>query len=216
MEYALLIGVILFLVIMAGYGYGRGFIKIVLSMVAMIVTIILASVLTIPISGIVKDTSVGEGIQTSVEELVKSANVIDAESINNLDFPDAILKPVIDGADNAVQAIEVYVADALTGIIINAITFLILFICIYIIIKIIISALNIVSKLPIINGVNKWAGAAIGLIQGLIIVWVGCLILAACSDKSWAQEAFVQINNNSLLSYIYNNNMIIWLVTKVL
>ena len=48
MEYALLIGVIVFLIAMIAYGYMRGFIKIILTMVATIATIVLAAVLTIP------------------------------------------------------------------------------------------------------------------------------------------------------------------------
>lgn len=216
MEYALLIGVILFLAVMAAYGYKRGFVRIVLSMFAMIVTIILASVLTIPVSGFIKETSVGEGIRASVEEMVEGADIIDAESINNLDLPKSMLEPIAEGAESTQQAIGTYVADALTDTIINSLTFLILVIVIYIILKIVIAALDVVTKLPVLNSINKGAGAVIGLVQGLLFVWVGCLVLAACSDKPWAQEAFRQINDNELLSFIYNNNMIIWIITKLL
>ena len=216
MEYALLIGVILFLAVMAAYGYKRGFVRIVLSMLAMIVTIILASVLTIPVSGFIKETSVGEGIRASVEEMVEGADIIDAESINNLDLPKTMLEPIAEGAESTQQAIGTYVADALTDTIINSLTFLILVIVIYIILKIVIAALDVVTKLPVLNSINKGAGAVIGLVQGLLFVWVGCLVLAACSDKPWAQEAFRQINDNELLSFIYNNNMIIWIITKLL
>ncbi|MFQ9933202.1 MAG: CvpA family protein [Lachnospiraceae bacterium] len=216
MEYALLIGVILFLAVMAAYGYKRGFVRIVLSMLAMIVTIILASVLTIPVSGFIKETSVGEGIRASVEEMVEGADIIDAESINNLDLPKSMLEPIAEGAESTQQAIGTYVADALTDTIINSLTFLILVIVIYIILKIVIAALDVVTKLPVLNSINKGAGAVIGLVQGLLFVWVGCLVLAACSDKPWAQEAFRQINDNELLSFIYNNNMIIWIITKLL
>lgn len=216
MEYALLIGVILFLAVMAAYGYKRGFVRIVLSMLAMIVTIILASVLTIPVSGFIKETSVGEGIRASVEEMVEGADIIDAESINNLDLPKSMLEPIAEGAESTQQAIGTYVADALTDTIINSLTFLILVIVIYIILKIVIAALDVVAKLPVLNSINKGAGAVIGLVQGLLFVWVGCLVLAACSDKPWAQEAFRQINDNELLSFIYNNNMIIWIITKLL
>ena len=216
MEYALLIGVILFLAVMAAYGYKRGFVRIVISMLAMIVTIILASVLTIPVSGFIKETSVGEGIRASVEEMVEGADIIDAESINNLDLPKSMLEPIAEGAESTQQAIGTYVADALTDTIINSLTFLILVIVIYIILKIVIAALDVVTKLPVLNSINKGAGAVIGLVQGLLFVWVGCLVLAACSDKPWAQEAFRQINDNELLSFIYNNNMIIWIITKLL
>lgn len=216
MEYALLIGVVIFLAVMAVYGYMRGFVRIILSMAATIVTIVLAAVLTIPVSGVVKNTEIGENIRKSIGELVEEAELINVDSINTLDFPEAILKPIADGAKDTEQALQEYVSDALTDTIINAITFLILAVVIYIAIRIIISVLDIFTKLPILNGVNKGAGAVAGLVQGLLFVWVASLILAACSDKAWAQDAFRQINDNELLSFIYNNNMIIWLISKVL
>lgn len=216
MEYALLIGVILFLAVMTVYGYMKGIVKIVLSMVAMIVTIILATILTIPASAIIKNTAIGEGIHESVEEIVESAEIIDVESINELDFPKAMLEPIAEGAAETKEALQTYVTDALTETIINAGTFLVLLIVIYIVVRIVISILNLVAKLPVINGINKGAGAVAGFVQGMLFVWAACLILAACSDKTWAQEAFRQINNNQLLSFIYNNNMIIYLVAQVL
>ena len=70
------------------------------------------------------------------------------------------------------------------------------------------------AKLPLFNSINKSGGLVIGLAKGLIYVWIACLVLTAFSDKAWAQEAFRQINNNKLLTIIYEYNPIIFLVTK--
>ena len=87
-------------------------------------------------------------------------------------------------------------------------------IVIYIILSIIINVLDFVAKLPLISNINKSGGLVIGLVKGLIYVWIACLALTAFSDKAWAQEAFRQINNNKLLTIIYEYNPIIFLVTK--
>lgn len=216
MEYALLIGVIIFLVAMIAYGYMRGLIKIVFSMVATIATIVLAAVLTIPFSGVLKNTGIGEGIEASVREIVEQAHIIDEESVMELDFPKAVLEPIAKGTQNAQETIQEYVIEELTDTIIKALTFLVLTLIIYIIVRIIIGVLDVFSKLPIINGINKWAGAVVGLVQGLLFIWIASLILTAFSDKEWAQEVFRQINDNGFLSFIYNNNMVIWLVTRLL
>ncbi len=216
MEYALLIGVIIFLIAMIAYGYMRGLIKIVFSMVATIATIILAAVLTIPFSGVLKNTGIGDGIEASVREIVEEAHIIDEESVMELDFPKAVLEPIAKGTKDAQDAIQEYVIEELTDTIIKALTFLGLTLIIYIVIRIIIGVLDVFSKLPIINGINKWAGAVIGLVQGLLFIWIASLILTAFSDKEWAQEVFRQINDNGFLSFIYNNNMVIWLVTRLL
>lgn len=216
MEYALLIVVIIFLIAMIAYGYMRGLIKIVFSMVATIATIVLAAVLTIPFSGVLKNTGIGEGIEASVREIVEQAHIIDEESVMELDFPKAVLEPIAKGTQNAQETIQEYVIEELTDTIIKALTFLVLTLIIYIIVRIIIGVLDVFSKLPIINGINKWAGAVVGLVQGLLFIWIASLILTAFSDKEWAQEVFRQINDNGFLSFIYNNNMVIWLVTRLL
>lgn len=216
MEYALLIGVVAFLALMMVYGYVRGLIKIVLSMAATIVTIVLATILTMPVASFIEDSSVGKGMRESVNEIVSKAEIKEIEQIYELDFPKAILEPIAEGATNIKENLAEYIAQSLTHTIITALTFLVLVIVIYIIVRIVISVLDLVAKLPIINGVNKMAGGIIGLIQGLLFVWIGCLIVTACSDKEWAQEVFRQINDNSLLSFIYNNNLIVWLISSVL
>lgn len=216
MEYAILIGVLVFLAVMALYGYARGFVKIVLSMVAMIATLVLSALLVGPVSSVVKDMEIGESIRESVNEIVAEAEIVDTESIYNLDLPEALLDTIADGTKVTEDAIQDYVSEALTDIVITALTFLVLVIVIYIAIKIVITVLDVITKLPFLNGVNKSAGAVIGLIQGMIYVWIACLIVTAFGDKEWAQEVFAQINANGFLKFIYNNNMIIWLVTNLI
>ena len=77
-----------------------------------------------------------------------------------------------------------------------------------------IKVFDFVSKLPLIKNVNQTGGLAIGLVQGLLFVWLACLVVTAFGDKAWAQEAFRQINANPLLTFIYENNPIIFLITK--
>jgi len=57
MEYGLLIGVLVFLFVMGLYGYMRGFLKIVLSVVAMFVTLLAVTFLSTPVGDIVKENT---------------------------------------------------------------------------------------------------------------------------------------------------------------
>ena len=107
-------------------------------------------------------------------------------------------------------------AKEITDTAFNAGVYLVVTIIVYIIVKVIISMLNFVAKLPLIKEVNKIGGFAIGVVYGLVVLWAACLVLTACSSKPWAKEIFVAINKNSFLGFVYNNNLITWLVTKVL
>ncbi len=216
MEYTLLIGVLIFLALMTAYGYIRGLIKIVFSLVAMVATIIVAAILTIPVSSVLKNTSAGDSVREYVQEMVDAADIVDVESISNLGLPEIILKPIEEGAEKTAMEINEFAVDALTDTIINALSFFVLSVIIYIVIRIIFVVLNVFAKLPLINEVNKWTGAAVGFVNGLLYLWVAALALAAFGSKPWAQEALRLINENAILSFIYNHNLIVWLAAHVL
>lgn len=217
MDYAILIGVLVVLGLSALYGYKKGFIHIVLSMVAMLVTTILAGLLTVPVSAMISSaTSFDESIHESVSELVASSGVMDVNSISKLNLPTQIEEIIIDGASGAVEGFNEYLVSTVSDLILKAITFFVLIIIIYIIVRIVIFMLDFISKLPVINSINKSGGLVVGLLQGLLFVWIACLIVTAFGDKAWAQEVFAQINANPLLTFIYNNNLIIFIVTTLI
>lgn len=214
MDYIILIGVIGFLALSAFIGYKRGMVKIVLSMAAMIVAYVLAAALTVPVSMALKSaTPVYDTIEKSVSTMVKESKV-DSTSIEKLNLPARIEEKIMEGANDVASGFNEYLVETISNLILKALTFFIVMIVIYIILNIIIKVLDFVAKLPLFNSINKSGGLVIGLAKGLIYVWIACLVLTAFSDKAWAQEAFRQINNNKLLTIIYEYNPIIFLVTK--
>ena len=214
MDYIILIGVIGFLALSAFIGYKRGMVKIVLSMAAMIIAYVLAAALTVPVSMALKSaTPVYDTIEKSVSTMVKESKV-DSTSIEKLNLPAQIEEKIMEGANDVASGFNEYLVETISNLILKALTFFIVMIVIYIILNIIIKVLDFVAKLPLFNSINKSGGLVIGLAKGLIYVWIACLVLTAFSDKAWAQEAFRQINNNKLLTIIYEYNPIIFLVTK--
>ena len=214
MDYIILIGVIGFLALSAFIGYKKGMVKIVLSMAAMIVAYVLSAALTVPVSTALKSaTPVYDTIEKSVSTMVKESKV-DSTSIEKLNLPTQIEEKIMEGANEVASGFNEYLVKTISNLILKALTFFIVMIVIYIILSIIINVLDFVAKLPLISNINKSGGLVIGLVKGLIYVWIACLALTAFSDKAWAQEAFRQINNNKLLTIIYEYNPIIFLVTK--
>lgn len=217
MDYAILIGVLAVLGLSALYGYKRGLVRILLSMVAMLVTFVLAGLLTIPVSAMVEAvTPLDEKISESVTELVAENEVVDIAGIEKLDLPEPIKEVLVEGATAIETGFNEYIVTAIADMLLRAIVFFILIIVIYIVVRIVIKMLDFISRLPVVNTINKSGGLVVGLLQGLLIIWIACLVVTAFADKPWAQEVFAQINANSLLTFIYNNNLITFIVTKFL
>ena len=214
MDYVILIGVVAVLAICGFVGYKQGMVKILLSMVAMLVTYILAASLTIPVSAALKATTPAyDTIEKSVSSMVEESKV-DSTSIEALNLPTQIEEKIMEGATAVNDGFNKYLVDTISDLILKALTFFVLIVVIYIAVCIVIKVFDFVSKLPLIKNVNQTGGLAIGLVQGLLFVWIGCLVVTAFGDKAWAQEAFRQINDNALLTFIYENNPIIFLITK--
>jgi len=75
-------------------------------------------------------------------------------------------------------------------------------------------ALDLISKLPLLNGVNKTAGLLAGLLHGLVIVWVFFLIITVFGGTKIGQQALEMIGESEILSFIYNNNLLLKFITS--
>lgn len=220
-----------FLICMAFVGYKKGFLKIILSLAALIVTITLSVILTPVVSEVLKEnTKVYDTIYEKMEEFVSKEVSSDTpenreaqdQALSGIALPESITKTLVNnntgesylklGADSLAS----YTAHSLTGIVINVISFIIIFIIISIVFSILMHIANIFSKIPIIRGINKIAGIAAGLLQGLVILWILGMVITACGAMSWGQSALGIIESSAFLSFIYNNNLLTMLLFSVL
>ena len=103
---------------------------------------------------------------------------------------------------------SVYLADR----VIRVIIFTVLFIVFYAFLHIIIVWLNLISRLPILYGLNKIAGAVLGLAEALIFIWVGALVLTLFSGSEIGKSMITQINGSIWLTWLYDHNMLSYLV----
>lgn len=72
---------------------------------------------------------------------------------------------------------------------------------------------NLISKLPVIHGINKSTGVAAGIVHGLFILWFLCIALMLFEDSETGRIILAYIKRSDLLSVIYKHNIlkdIIW------
>lgn len=234
MQNILLIGVLIFLAFFAYSGYRRGFIKIALSLAAVIVTLIIVSLLSPYVSSFLKEntplyTKIQSEMQDYIQEKIESnadAQIADAagqqDAIGGLPIPKALRDSLIENNKAevydklGVTSFSAYASDYLSMMLLNSIAFMITFVAVSIVIRLIIHVIDLISRLPVINGINKTAGIAAGLVEGIIILWIACLFLTAISGTELGQSVFKMINDSKILSFIYNNNYLIRMITGLL
>lgn len=75
-------------------------------------------------------------------------------------------------------------------------------------------ALKIVSYLPVIHTANVLLGLLMGIIKGLLVLWLMSLIITLFSTTAWASEVIEQIYENPYLTFLYEHNVILQLLQR--
>ena len=222
-----------YLIGMMLYGHYRGFIKIAVSAMSLFITLFAARV-AIPQAAawLEHNTAVYEtmkesalkasGLDEKMEEMAQTAGLAgkagERAVIESLEIPDQIKKLLIENNNGeiyqemGVQIFEDYVGKYLADRVIRVIIFTVLFIVFYAFLHIIIVWLNLISRLPILYGLNKIAGAVLGLAEALIFIWVGALVLTLFSGSEIGKSMIEQINGSIWLTWLYDHNMLSYLV----
>jgi len=201
----------------------------VFSMFATIIAIAISAQLSPQLSRTWQNTAFYEAVSERVEMTLfkgqDSQNDSEAEEdqnnkgiISSLPLPDVVQNILASNDDVqndmlGVSAFRKYIADSVTGIILNAISFVLVFIGVSIIMRIIIRCLNLLSRLPVIHTMNKMGGMLVGLLKGLIILWLICIVITIMSGTEAGSYLYSQINESPFLKYIYDNNLIMALIT---
>ena len=115
----------------------------------------------------------------------------------------------------AVESFADYLGKYLSYGIINAICFLISFAIATILMYMILYAVDILTALPVIGTLNRIGGVCIGCIQGLIWIWVIFLIITIICDTPAGIYLQGQIRSDPILTWIYDNNMLMKIVLQI-
>lgn len=212
----LLIIVLAIIVINALIGRKVGLIKIVFSLFSFLIALLLTTMISPTVNNmLIKNESLYQNTSQKVEDILFSEEKESEDDIEALPLPKVIKETLQENKEKHETNIKSYVTSHVTGIVINALAFVLTFVLIFIGLWVLSMALNIISKLPLLKQINKIAGFLVGGLQGLIIVWLLFIVLTIMGGSELGIKAFEQINNNAILTYIYDNNIFLNIVMSV-
>lgn len=214
------------------YGHYKGFLRLAVSMAALIVTLVIVHIAMPKVSVYVKEnTPIYTWILENIEETMAEALKMDEEIsmpaqqrmvIEGLSLPQDVKQMLLENNNSqmyeilGVNAFVEYIGSYLANIILNWAGFVVLFLFVYIMLRLIVKWLDIMAKLPVLSGMNKLAGAVLGGIQGLFFIWIVSLLITACSSTSWALAILRQVEASKWLSFLYHYNLLSKLALGIL
>ena len=228
----LLVIVLIIIVFAMIRGFNRGFLRVLYSLVAIILLIVLVGYATPHISGFLKEntkiyTSVSEKwadrIRDSVGGAVDSTvqgqqETLDAAGIHLPSVLEAyIFDDGVQAAQHTIEETGLYIqaGNRMADIIVAILAFLLALILAVIIVWIIGKATDVVNKIPIIKGINRFLGIFAGAFQGFIIVWLLFLAVAMISGTDIGKLLVRSIEENQFLSILYNHNMLLEIFSTI-
>ncbi len=217
------------------YGHRRGFIRLAVSMVAVILSLTIARVSLPVVTGFLKENTalqqtISESIKKSInleQEEIPADEVLETPSaqrllIESLELPKNMKEALIENNNSemyqalGVNAFTDYIGGYLADVILSSLGSVILFSLIYMVIKLLVGWLDIISKLPILSGINQIAGALLGGMEGLVFLWLACLVITAFPSTGWGLALLGQIEASKWLSFLYNHNLLNLMVLGLL
>ena len=218
-----------YLIGMMIYGHHKGFIRLAVSAAALFITLITVKYAQPYVVDWVKqDTDIYETMKEKMAESIGIDKIIEETGktedamIDELPIPGQ-MKAFLEENNHievykeiGVEYFRDYVGGYLSDLILKAAVFVILFFAVYLILQVVMIWLDLIAKLPILSGINKMAGAILGGIQAMIFIWVACLVFTMFSRTGIGSAILAQIDASPWLSWIYDHNMLSYLVLGII
>ncbi len=209
-------------------GLRRGLVREVFATFTIVVSIAVASNISPYVSRSLQHTvafdTVNDYIGTTVfgGEGAETGRVTEqTEFIEQLPLPSSVRDALLENNNNEIYTafgiteFKDYVANYLTCLIFNALSFIIVFLAAVILLKIIAAVLDIITYLPVLHTLNKFGGFIFGAVNGLVTLWVICIAVTIFSGTEIGSYIYGGINDSMFLRTIYNHNYLLTVVSSL-
>ena len=179
--------IIAFIVLSAYFGYKKGFVRTVSKLISFIISIILAKKLHPIITAYIRNSFIGEFINSKIADKTDSI--------------------ITDSAPLFIQNAGHSTVNEITDTIVTVLTIVFIIIITFIAVYFLIKALDLVSRLPVISWFNHLAGFVAGFFWGILWVYILLALIAVINtDISWLENSSIAITmfkDNYLMNIIY-------------
>ena len=221
--------VVAIIVFFAIRGWNRGLLRILYSLISVVLLIGLISYATPYITSYIKENT---GVYTLLQERCTQALKNRGEStieektseqtgnteVAGVSLPEHVTSYITDYGNALLDQAGVYdmLGSKLADWILAGISYFIALIIAGIIVSLIGRALRIVSRIPVIKGINRTLGIFAGGFQGLLLIWLLFLLLTLFAATDLGKMCIEQIDQNVVLRYLYYDNALSKILTGFL
>lgn len=236
---------IIVILVLAGnivWGFSRGFLRVIYSMLAWIAILVFVTWATPYVANVLTEkTNIDNRIESNLDEKLhelvigdtngqKEDREPDAQNPGQgkknyrdlqMKLPDALTNKLFDTnkiADQILEGSGAYdvVAGRATDLVMRVISFVLVLLITVISFHLLSVVLKVVEKLPLIGGINRLLGLFAGLVKGILIIWLAFAIIAMAGTTDIGIALISYIYESPLLIWVYENNFVLTLLMTFL
>lgn len=236
---------IIVILVLAGnivWGFSRGFLRVIYSMLAWIAILVFVTWATPYVANVLTEkTNIDNRIELNLDEKLhelvigdtngqKEDREPDAQNPGQgkknyrdlqMKLPDAVTNKLFDTnkiADQILEGSGAYdvVAGRATDLVMRVISFVLVLLITVISFHLLSVVLKVVEKLPLIGGINRLLGLFAGLVKGILIIWLAFAIIAMAGTTDIGIALISYIYESPLLIWVYENNFVLTLLMTFL
>ncbi len=200
-------------------GYKAGFAKVAFSLVAWLIGLIGAYMLTpIVAEEIVTKTEIPLIIEgTILEQITNATGELNIEGFENL--PTVVKESLLgdyESVESFIQngALEIIDIQRVARDIIDILSLIIVLFGTRLVLYIVEKLMAGVSKLPFIGKANKFFGLLAGAAKGLLWSWLILALVAVLTFTRGNTTLIQQVNESQLLTWLYENNVLMMFINS--
>ena len=236
---------IIVILVLAGnivWGFSKGFLRVIYSMLAWIAILVFVTWATPYVANVLTEkTNIDNRIETNLDEKLHELVIGDTNGQKEdrepdtqnpgqgkknyrdlqMKLPDAVTSKLFDTnkiADQILEGSGAYdvVAGRATDLVMRVISFVLVLLIAVISFHLLSVVLKVVEKLPLIGGINRLLGLFAGLVKGILIIWLAFAIIAMAGTTDIGIALISYIYESPLLIWAYENNFVLTLLMTFL
>ena len=234
---------IIVILVLAGnivWGFSKGFLRVIYSMLAWIAILVFVTWATPYVANVLTEkTNIDNRIETNLDEKLHELVIGDTNGQKEdrepdtqnpgqgkknyrdlqMKLPDAVTNKLFDTimiADQILEGSGAYDVGRATDLVMRVISFVLVLLIAVISFHLLSVVLKVVEKLPLIGGINRLLGLFAGLVKGILIIWLAFAIIAMAGTTDIGIALISYIYESPLLIWAYENNFVLTLLMTFL
>ena len=198
-------------------GYWKGLTGSLLKIVSFVLALVIAFILFKPVSNFVIDkTDWDENLEQAIRQSILKNEETPKEENEKENMPDVITDYINNAVEKAGNEAKTALVDStardVSVMIINVAVAIALFIVSKIILLLVKGLANLLTRLPVIKQFDKLGGIIFGILQSLVIIYIGLAIISFASPMMSETGIIEGLQKSYIGSAMYNNNLLLKII----